>query len=139
MMYADYFTNEPLHPKAVFRRWFRMSQDLFLKIVYAVRDLDPYFRCKPDCTGMIGVSSLQKCTVAMRLLTYGAPGDNADNYMRMAESTAIDCLYKICREVISVFGELYLRSPTAQDTEQILATNEAKLFPGMLGSTDCMH
>jgi hypothetical protein len=43
MLYADYFANEPLHP--VYSGRFRMSQDLFLKIVYAVRDLGPYFRC----------------------------------------------------------------------------------------------
>jgi hypothetical protein len=66
MLYADYFVDEPLHPEAVFRHRLKMSRDLFLKIVYAIRDLDPYFRCKLDCTGMIGFSSLQKCTVAMR-------------------------------------------------------------------------
>ncbi|XP_071681389.1 uncharacterized protein [Lolium perenne] len=55
----------------------------------------------------------------------------------MAESTAIDCLYRFCRAVIAVFGELYLRSPTTQDTEQILATNATREFSGMLGSIDC--
>jgi hypothetical protein len=41
MLYADYFVGEQLHPEVVFRHRFRMSRDLFLKIVYAVRDLDP--------------------------------------------------------------------------------------------------
>jgi hypothetical protein len=40
-----------------------------------------------DCTGMAGFSALQKCTVAMRMLAYGAPGDSTDDYLRMAEST----------------------------------------------------
>jgi hypothetical protein len=92
-----------------------------------------------DCTCMIGFSSLQKCMVAMRLLAYGTPGESADDYLRKAESTAIDCLYMFCGAVIAVFGEVYLRSPTAQDTEQILATNAARGFPEMLGSIDCMH
>jgi hypothetical protein len=86
-----------------------MSRDLFLKIVHAIRDLDPYFRCKPDYTGMIGFSSLQKCMVAMRLVAYGALGDSADDYLRVAESTFIDCVYKFCSAVITVFRELYLR------------------------------
>ncbi|KAK1678761.1 hypothetical protein QYE76_039609 [Lolium multiflorum] len=83
--------------------------------------------------------TLQKCTVAMRMLAYGAPGDSADDYLRMAESTALDCFYRFCRAVIAVFGDIYLRSPTVEDTAQILAFNEARGFPGMLGSIDCMH
>ncbi|KAK1665704.1 hypothetical protein QYE76_053863 [Lolium multiflorum] len=83
---------------------------------------------------VVGFSSLQKCTVAMRMLAYGAPGDTADDYLRMAESTALECFYRFCRAVIAVFGDYYLRSPTVEDTERILATNEARGFPGMLGS-----
>jgi hypothetical protein len=43
ILYADYFANNPLHGEAVFRRRFRMSRKLFLKIVYALRDYDSYF------------------------------------------------------------------------------------------------
>ena len=63
MLYADYFADNPLHGETVFRRRFRMSRKLFLQIVYAIRDFDSYFRCKADCTGLVGFSSLQKCTV----------------------------------------------------------------------------
>jgi hypothetical protein len=132
ILYAVYFADNPLHGEAVFRRRFRMSRKLFLKIIYALRDYDSYFRCKLDCTGMVGFSALQKCTVAMRMLAYGAPDDSTNDYLRMAESTAFDCFYRFCREVIAVFGEIYLRSPTVQDTAQILAFNEARGFPGCL-------
>jgi hypothetical protein len=77
ILYADYFVDNPLYCEAVFRRHFRMTRKLFLKIVYALRDYDSYFRCKLDYTGMAGFSALQKCTVAMRMLEYGAPGDTA--------------------------------------------------------------
>jgi hypothetical protein len=116
-----------------------MSRKLFLKIIYALRDYDSYFRCKLDCTGMTGFSALQKCTVAMRMLAYGAPDNSTDDYLRMAESTAFDCFYRFCRAMIAVFGVIYLRSPTVKDTAQILAFNEARGFSGMLGSIDCMH
>ncbi|KAK1626945.1 hypothetical protein QYE76_001260 [Lolium multiflorum] len=89
--------------------------------------------------GRRGFSALQKCTVAMRMLAYGAPGDPADDYLRMAESTTLDYFYRFCRAVIVVFGNIYLRSPTIEDTTQILAFNEARGFPGMLGSIDRMH
>jgi hypothetical protein len=36
ILYADYFADNPLHDEAVFRRRFRMSRKLFLKIVYAL-------------------------------------------------------------------------------------------------------
>jgi hypothetical protein len=88
---------------------------------------------------MAGFSALPKCTVAMRMLAYGAPGDSTDDYLRMAESIAFDCFYRFSRVVIAVFGDTYLRSPIVQDTAQILAFNEARGFPGMLGSIDCMH
>jgi hypothetical protein len=139
ILYADYFVDNPLHGEAVFRYCFRMSQKLFLNIVYPLRDYDSYFRCKLDCTGMAGFSTLQKCTVAMRMLAYGAPGDSTNDYLRMAESTTFDCFYRFCRAVIVVFGDIYLRSPTMQDTAHILAFSEARGFSGMLGSTDCMH
>jgi hypothetical protein len=68
ILYADYFADNPLHGEAVFRRRFRMSRKLFLKIVYALRDYDSYFS-KLDCTGMAGFFALQKCMVAMRMQT----------------------------------------------------------------------
>jgi hypothetical protein len=126
MLYADYFADSSLHDEAIFRRHFRISWKLFLKIVYALREYDSYFRCKLDYTGMAGFSALQKCTVAMRMLAYRAPGDSVDDYLRMAESIALDCFYRFCRAVIAVFGDIYLRSPTIKDTTQILAFNEAR-------------
>ena len=73
------------------------------------------------------------------MLAYGAPSDTQDDYLHMAESTAIDCLYRFCRPIVAVFGAKHLRSPNAEDTAQILENNEARGFPGMLGSIDCMH
>jgi hypothetical protein len=38
-----------------------------------------------------------------------------------------------------VFGTIYLREPTVEDTSRLLSINEARGFPGMIGSFDCMH
>jgi hypothetical protein len=47
MLYAGYFANDPLHDDTVFRRHFRMSRKLFLKIVENLRESD-YFKLKRD-------------------------------------------------------------------------------------------
>ena len=75
MLYSDYFADAPLHSDKVFRYHYRMSRKLFLRIVNSIREFDSYFKCKKDCTGKLGFTSIQKCTAAMRMLAYGAPGD----------------------------------------------------------------
>ena len=107
---ADYFADNPLHCKKTFRRCFRMNRNLFLRIVHGVRELDSYFVCKRGCTGTIRFFSLQKCTVALSLLAYGAPADSQDDYLRMAESTVLECFYRFCRAVVGAFGLEYLRT-----------------------------
>ena len=67
MLYSDYFADAPLHGEKTFRRRYRMSRKLFLRIVNSIREFDNYFKCKMDCTGGLGFTSIQKCTTVIRL------------------------------------------------------------------------
>ena len=116
-----------------------MSRHLFDHIREGVVGYDDYFECKEDAVGKIGLSSYQKCTAAIRMLTYGVPDDLIDEYVRMSESTCLESLYKFCKAVIAVFGPEYLRELTAEDTARLLAMNASRGFPGMLDSIDCMQ
>ena len=58
MLYSDYFADAPLHGEKIFRRRYRMSQKIFLRIVNSIQELDSYFKCKKDCTGTLGFTSI---------------------------------------------------------------------------------
>ena len=57
----------------MFRRKYRMLCPIFLRIIEAVESYENYFTQKKDAAGMIGLSSLQKLTIAFRMLAYGLP------------------------------------------------------------------
>lgn len=111
-LYNDYFSNNPVYGEREFHRRFRMSRRLFLHIVNAVKQHDSYFNQRRASSGRLGLSTLQKVTAAIRILAYGMPADATDEYIKIGESTAIECMKKFCRAIVEVFLEWYLRSPT---------------------------
>ena len=94
-LWQDCFTDDPTHGEKEFRRRFRMNKELYMTIVTGVWEYDTYFKLKRDCVGLVGFSSIQKCTAALRVLTYGALADTVDNYLRLAESTCIKTMYSL--------------------------------------------
>ncbi|XP_062119105.1 uncharacterized protein LOC133832832 [Humulus lupulus] len=69
----------------------------------------------------------------------GAPADYVDEYVRICETTTIECLVNFVRGVNDIFGIEYLRRPSAGDIRRLLQMGEVCGFPHMLGSIDCMH
>jgi hypothetical protein len=84
------------------------------------KNYDNYFKKKFDATGKEGLSALQKCVAAIRILAYGVPAGAVDEYMCIAESTA-QSLQHFYRAVIDVFGPWYLRHPNAVDVARRLS------------------
>ena len=116
-----------------------MSRSLFLRIKSILEATEPYFVQRRNAVGRLGLSSFQKMTVAIRMLAYGTTADLCDEYVSIGETTAIKCLKKFAKVVVSNFSEEYLRSPTNNDISRLLALGESRGFLGMLRSIDCMH
>jgi hypothetical protein len=116
-----------------------MRPHVFLRLVQAVENVDPYFQFIYNAVGRAWLFALQKCVGAIRILAYGLPADAMDEYVRIGESTASEALNHFCVAVINVFGPQYLRAPTSDDIARILEINEQRGWPGMLGSIDYMH
>lgn len=138
-LFAKYFSNNPLYTDDQFRRRFRIRKHLFLRIVEVLGIWSPYFRLTRDAFGKVGLSPLQKCTAAIRMLAYGTPADLMDEVFGVAESTAMECMINFVQGVRHLFAPQYLHRPIEQDTQHLLQQGEAHGFPGMLGSLDCMH
>ena len=137
-LYRDYFAT-PCMYESFFRRRFRMSRPLFLRIVNEVEQYNPYFIQRTDAIGVLSLSSLQKITAAYRILAYRTPTDSVDEYIIIGKSTAIESLRRFVKAIIAMFGDHYLRSPNNINIARFLQTGEQRGFPDMLGSIDCMH
>jgi hypothetical protein len=138
-IFRDYFAENAVYDEKLFRRRFRMSKRLFLKIMGDVSAADDYFQQRNDALGIPGLSTIQKITAACRLLCYGVASDAVDEYIRIGESTAAECMKRFCFALVSVYGMEYRRLPTQADMDRWLEINAKRGFPGMFGSLDCTH
>ncbi|XP_020410785.1 uncharacterized protein LOC109946674 [Prunus persica] len=73
------------------------------------------------------------------MLTYRCSAYSTDEYYRLGEFTALECLQKFCFVIEARYGQWYLRSPNPADLYRLLHKVSRRGFPGMLGSLDCMH
>ena len=135
----DYFVENPVYDETLFRRRFRLSRPLFLRILHTLQQHDHYFVQRRNVANTVGLSGEQKMTVALRMLAYGMSADSLDEYVRIGETTTIQCVKRFCQGVVQIFGPEYLRSPNDADISRLLRKVNQRGFPGMLGSLDCMH
>uniref|UniRef100_A0A0D3CJV7 DDE Tnp4 domain-containing protein n=1 Tax=Brassica oleracea var. oleracea TaxID=109376 RepID=A0A0D3CJV7_BRAOL len=135
-LWNDYFSEDSTFSAHLFRRRFRMNKEVFLRIINRLSENVTFFQQRRDAGGRLGLSPLQKCTAAIRMLAYGCAADTTDEYLRLGESTALSCLTNFTESVIQLFGDEYLRRPTTEDLERLLDIGEIRGFPGMIGSID---
>uniref|UniRef100_A0A0D3CQ84 DDE Tnp4 domain-containing protein n=1 Tax=Brassica oleracea var. oleracea TaxID=109376 RepID=A0A0D3CQ84_BRAOL len=115
-----------------------MNKQVFMRIIDTLSANVPFFQQRKDVVGRLGLSTLQKCTAAIRMLAYGCAADAIDEYLRLGESTTLSCLTNFTEAIIQLFGDEYLRRPTLEDLQRLLDIGEMRGFPRMIGSIDCM-
>lgn len=118
-----------------FQRRFKLSRELFLKVTGAVLAHDHYFKQNVTSTGLDGITPLQKCLVSIALLANGFYRhlDTCTLDVKIAGSTALEWLIHYCETVVAVFRSDYLRTPTAEEQDNLLNLGAQRGFPGMLG------
>jgi hypothetical protein len=84
---------------------YRCCPHVFLRLVEAIQNVDPYFHFKYDAVGRAGLYVLQKCVAAVHTLTYSLPADAVDEYVCIDESTPREALNHFCEAVINVFRQ----------------------------------
>ncbi|MBW0491013.1 hypothetical protein O181_030728 [Austropuccinia psidii MF-1] len=120
-----------------FLNQFKMSKRLFLKIVDQVSKHNSHFTQRKDALGTPGHSSMQKVLAATQQLSYGiGPNGMLSEYIRMADSTALECLIRFCKVIVEIYGPTYLRSPNQSDLERLNCVHSQRGLPGMLGTLD---
>jgi len=134
----NYIANEPTYDNAMFRRRYWMQKHVFLRIIGDFSSSDNYFTQRVDAANKKGISPLAKCTTTMRMLTYGVAADAVDEYIKIGGTTSFECLRRLCKGIIRLYEQVYLRAPTQDDLQRILHVSEIWWFPGMIGSIDCM-
>ncbi|XP_019090940.1 PREDICTED: uncharacterized protein LOC104743095 [Camelina sativa] len=135
-LWDDYFREDATYPQ-IFRRRFRMNKPLFMRIVERLSTEVPYFEQRRNGHRRLGLSAIQKCTTAIRMMAYGSAAEAFDEYLRLAESTAMLCLEKFVEGIVHLFRDEYLRRPTPEDLQRLLDIGEIRGFLGMIGSIDC--
>ena len=64
----DYFVENPVYDETLFRRRFRLSRPLFLRILHPLQQHNDYFVQRRNVVNTVGLSGEQKMTVALRML-----------------------------------------------------------------------
>ena len=92
----DYFVENPVYDETLFRRRFRLSRPLFLRILHTLQQRNQYFMQRRNAANTLGLSGEQKMTAALRMLAYGMAADSLDEYVRIGETTTIECVKRFC-------------------------------------------
>ena len=97
-----------------------MQIDLFVRIVESCEaNSHFFFTCRRNTADLLGLSSIQKISMSMRVIAYDIPTDYTDEYLH-----TLKCMWLFAKVLIKVFGAKYLRAPNNEDMKRVMAMNE---------------
>ena len=73
------------------------------------------------------------------MLALSVCADALDDYYKVSETIAMECIKRFFIAIRTKFGEYHLRQPTRVNFEKQFAINATQGFPRMFASLDCMH
>ena len=100
---------------------------------------DQYFFRRTEAVRVLGMSSLQKITLALRILAYRVATNVVDEYLRLDVSTTIESLKRFVKSIVEIFEDQYLRRPNSIDISRLMMIVDQRGFLGMLDNIDCMY
>lgn len=103
-----------------------------------VKDLDWWAVC-PNATGQPQARPLQKLVAAIGVFACGEPPDSVEDYVRLSKSTIHETAKRLVLFTLGNYRDVYLRAPTREDLERIMARNAERGLPGCIGSLESSH
>jgi hypothetical protein len=101
-LWQQYFQPNPVYSDTFFKRRFRMSKLIFLR-VYEACMTHPYFLYSPNAAGRWGIHPLVKITAVLRHFAYGIPADGLDDHYHMSETSVLDSRKAFCEVSVPDF------------------------------------
>ena len=139
----DYWTAvAPLFDDRMFERTFRVTKKIANTLLQVAGSTDPFFTDRNDGLGKIGICSKVKILMGLKLMAYGRSPSAFMDYFQMGETTARQCLLRLCTILSSHpdFISIYLRTISRTNAKKVSQLHEEQHgVSGMIGCLDCMH
>jgi hypothetical protein len=101
-----------------------MTKAMFIDICHSAARRKQYFQRTKNTAGVPGFTIIQKVATVVRMLGYGGSANRLDEYIRMGESTILECVNKFTRTIVEEYSDIYLREPNDQDIARLLDVAE---------------
>jgi Plant transposon protein len=113
-----------------------MHSSLYEKVRAGVLEMDEYFSQRPDSIGIMGASTDQKVTAALRQLAFGCPADTTADLVRVSDSLAHESLLRFLSCCTKELWAGVFEPPDKDDLREIELYYASLGLPGCIGCAE---